>query len=92
MHLYLDLEFKKQAPGPPPADEGGTAGTTAPSSSAIPINTTIDGDALVDGVVSAVAARLAADHGVAITSNDVLGEREGGVCVCACAPAHTRAK
>jgi hypothetical protein len=74
VHLYLDLEFKRVAPAPPPppADAGIAAATPPTPALVVPINATIDGDALVDGVVSAVAARLAADHGVGVSPADVL--------------------
>ena len=60
VHLYLDVEFKRRTPH------------TACPGGDVPINTDVDGDALVDGAVAAVAARLAADHGVHISSADVL--------------------
>jgi hypothetical protein len=42
------------------------------ASTGAPINAHIDGDALVDAVVAAVAARLRADHGVRVAAGDVL--------------------
>jgi len=38
----------------------------------VEVNACVDGDALVDAAVAGVAARLAADHGVAVAPGDVL--------------------